>query len=128
MTFNDYVAALGMCRFPFFVFFVLTYFRYSCYRIDEAVGAEKRLLPRAIEKLELAVARAGRCCGLAKCSPAGTRTTHFDRPHYRTALGRQGKSPSNAKTMTAAAWSVEVDSGIVISIAATLHLSLSAQH
>jgi len=52
-------------------------------------------------------AAAGRCCGLAKCSPAGTRTTHFDRPHYRTALGRQGKSPSNAKTMTAAAWSVK---------------------
>ena len=57
MTVNDCVAALGMCRFSFFVFFVLTYFRYSCYRIDEAVGAEKRLLPRAIEKLGLAVAR-----------------------------------------------------------------------
>ena len=46
---------------------------------------------------------AGRCCGLAKCSPAGTRTTHFDRPHYRTALGWQGKSVLSAKTMTAAA-------------------------
>ena len=57
MTFDERVAALGMCRFSFVVFFVLTYFRYSCYRIDEAVGAEKRLLPRAIEKLELAVAR-----------------------------------------------------------------------
>ena len=45
---NYHRAALGMCRFSFVVFFVLTCFRYSCYRIDEAVGAEKRLLHRAI--------------------------------------------------------------------------------
>ena len=32
---------------------------------------------------------------------------HPDRRHYRTTLGRQGKSPSIAKTVTAAAWSVE---------------------
>ena len=57
MTINDHDAALGMCRFSFSCFFVLSFFRYSCYRIDEEVGAEKRLLPRAIEKLRLAVAR-----------------------------------------------------------------------
>ena len=39
------------------IFFVLTYFRYSCLRIGKVVGAEKRLLPRAIEKVRLAVAR-----------------------------------------------------------------------
>ena len=57
MTFKRRVAALGMCRFSFVVLFVLTCFRHSCLRVDEAVGAEKRLLPRAIEQLELAVAR-----------------------------------------------------------------------
>ena len=36
---------------------------------------------------------------------------HLDWRHYRTAWGRQGKSPSNAKTMTAAAWSVEANNG-----------------
>ena len=57
MTIKDREAALGMCRFSFLVFFVHSLFRYSCLRIDEAVRAEKRLLPRAIEKLRLAVAR-----------------------------------------------------------------------
>ena len=57
----------------------------------------------------------------------GTKGQLFERQQCRTALGWQSESPSNAKTMTAAAWWVEV-SGIVISIAATLHLSLSAQH
>ena len=32
---------------------------------------------------------------------------HPGRRHYRPALGRQGKSPSIAKTVTAAAWLVE---------------------
>jgi len=60
--------------FFFIEVFVPTCFRYSYYRTDEAVGAGKRLLPRAIEKWWQAVARGWAVLLPSRVAPAGTRT------------------------------------------------------
>ena len=66
---------------------MLTCFRYSYYRIDKAVGAEKRLLHRAIEKWLLAVARGWAVLLTGRVFARRNEDEHPDWRHYRPALG-----------------------------------------
>ena len=79
----------------------------SSYRDFDGRRWCKHFLPRAKKKVWLAVARRWAVMSTSRVVYRRNEDSHPARRHYRTALGRQGKSPSNAKTMTAAAWSVK---------------------
>ena len=69
---------------------------------------DKRLLPGAIEKWRLAVARRWVVLSTGRVFARRNEDEHPERRHYRPALGRQGCSPGTAKTVTAAAWLVKM--------------------
>ena len=87
-----------------FLLLFITMHRAFVIRANVLTKVRRMLLAQGKGEVE-----AGRRAGWAalltgKKLTRGTKGQLFERQHCRTALGRQGLSPSFAKTMTAAAW------------------------